>query len=344
MPQTPGWTPAPTTGLYYGTAPQFGTIPLRPLGLGEVIEGTFKTFRRYPGPIFTFGFILAVVQALLFAPLIPLLNKSNLLQGLQDWLNKHPNELPSHWKDISATPLSWFGWWALAVVVGSCATYLIGTLAYSHVAGEAAIGTSVTASEVWKLTRRQLWRGIGIILLLILLFGSLGLLFSLGAAFATILPTVGGVLAVGVIVAMYVVFIVMALRFTLAPAVLALEDVGPLTALRRSYRLVRGSSWRVFGYFIVAYLIAGAMSFAVSVPFSILSSLDSGVSIGGTATDQLLHLSTFSMFMQLLGQVVGTAVTLPFIYVFLAYMYTDLRMRRENLAAVLAAAAEKRHR
>jgi hypothetical protein len=334
----------PTGGLSYGSPIQFGTIPLRPLGLGEIIEGSFRTFRRYPGTIFTFGLVLALFQLATSAPLLIVFNKSNVLEKLQKLVDAKVKTFPTHWTDYSDVPLSWFGWSVLALVVGSAAIYLVGSLAYSHVAGEAAIGTSVTAGEVWRLTRRQLWRGIGMIVLLILILGLVGLAFALVAGMASLLPPVGGALALLTFLASYVVIAIMSIRFILSPAVLALEDVGPLVALRRSFRLVRGSSWRVLGYLIVAYLITAVISFAVSIPFNLIGSLGNGFSVGGSTTDSLLQVSTFSMFMQLLGQVVAAAVTLPYLYIFLAYLYTDLRMRRENLASVLAVAAEKRNR
>jgi hypothetical protein len=330
--------------MYQGAPIQFGVIPLRPLGLGQIIEGTFKTFRRYPGPIFTFGVTLALIQSLILATFFPLLNRSHLLDNLQKIIDDKPSTLPTNWSAYSSVPLSWFAGWYLLLIVGSAITFLVGALAYSHVAGEATIGNTITSGELWKLTRRQLLRGIGMFILLFCIYTGVSLVFMVVILFASILPTVGVFLAVLAVIALIVVLIGLNIRLYLAPAALALEDVGPLTAIRRSSRLVRGSWWRVFGYLIVAGLISSAISFAITIPFNFFAGLASTTQLDAGTSNIFASFNTTSIFIQLLGNLVATAVTLPFLYIFAALLYTDLRMRKENLATVLMTAAEKQHR
>src|SRR4051794_32416621 len=66
-------TPAPAWGApppgwdrpYAATAPRPGIIPLRPLGVGELLDGAFTAMRRYPRATLGLSAIIAAVQQLL---------------------------------------------------------------------------------------------------------------------------------------------------------------------------------------------------------------------------------------------------------------------------------------
>src|ERR671918_262293 len=80
MSQTPGWErpgeePADADGgqpPYPGwstrqppAAVKPGVIPLRPLGVGEILDGAVTTIRRNPGPMLGLSAIVAIVTQLL---------------------------------------------------------------------------------------------------------------------------------------------------------------------------------------------------------------------------------------------------------------------------------------
>ena len=130
----------------------------------------------------------------------------------------------------------------------------------------------------------------------------------------------------------------------MAPIVLALEDLGAIRSIKRSLTLVKGSFWRVFGYVFVAGLVTAIIQFAVTVPFNIIGAVGnaSTVNTGSIGTSGFAGLSTFGLFAQMIGSIVSLAVSIPFITLFTTYLYTELRIRNENLAPVLERSAAQR--
>jgi hypothetical protein len=319
-------------------------VPLRPLRLGEIIEGTFRTFRRYPAAVFSLGVSLAFLQSLSYISLFWILDRSHFLDHWNALNPATPNEWPTTWSGYSDLSPVWFLWWFVFATFITWLTYTIGSLAFAHIGGEAVLGAPVSAGDAWRLTRRQFGRSSGVwLVILVALMG----LWVVGYAF--MLFVIAVMHAIGVLVAFVTLFVLIAVelfvwvRLCLAPIALALEDRGPKTAITRGVTLSRGSGWRVLGYSIVAFLIAGALSVVVALPFNLIGSIASATSVTTTANSiSIASLSPFGLFMQLLGNLVATAVWLPFLFIFATMFYTDLRMRNENLGSVLNAAASQR--
>ncbi|MGH3164953.1 MAG: glycerophosphoryl diester phosphodiesterase membrane domain-containing protein, partial [Trebonia sp.] len=122
--------------------------------------------------------------------------------------------------------------------------------------------------------------------------------------------------------------------------VVVLERAGPVKAMGRSWRLVRGSSWRVFGITLLTEVIVGIASSMIRVPFSFaggVSSFFGGLGVGGTGHPAAPSLvATVS---SAVGTIVSDAVTAPLLAGVLVLLYTDLRMRREGMDIALQAAA-----
>jgi hypothetical protein len=144
---------------------------------------------------------------------------------------------------------------------------------------------------------------------------------SLAAAASDWLPLVVVVLvtAIGVLfgsLALLIPGIYLYTRwYVAAPAVVA-EDLGPMAALRRSWALVKGQLWRVFGISIVLGLVAGACGAAFAGPVTLLASaLDSGV-------------------LAVLGTVLADAVVLSYTALGSTLLYFDLRARRDVEAQI----------
>lgn len=60
--QQPGWAQQPGTG--WGAAPRPGIIPLRPLAVGEILDGAFTTMRLYPRATLGLSAIVASIGAI----------------------------------------------------------------------------------------------------------------------------------------------------------------------------------------------------------------------------------------------------------------------------------------
>lgn len=166
---------------------------------------------------------------------------------------------------------------------------------------------------------------------LITTLASLGLLVLMGVlvalAIGLVPPASGGgglgvLLALVVVVAGVVALVVLAVRWSLVPIVIALERVGPVQALRRAWYLTAENSWRTF-----------ALEFVVLLGVAMISLLLS------TAIDALVlpNLGDASVrrTVQIALGVTLAVLTTPIWPVMLTALYFDLRVRRDGMELTL---------
>jgi hypothetical protein len=305
-----GWS-GPPTG-WPQAAPKPGVIPLRPLGVGELLDGSFTTIRRYPAATLGTAAVVMLIVELIQVPL-----SYTLLHGVTTDVSGRVNAVN-----------------AITQVAALIATvFLSGML--TSVVGQAVLGRPMTAGDAWRATRPLIWRLLGATLLIfaigigIVLVGALpGIIIAIaGARDLGIAIAVIGFLAASVLD----VYVWVSLTFT--TPVLVLEKQGIRASLRRSRALIKGSWWRVLGIFLLASIIAGVIAGVIVVPFSIprFASILSG------------HPTQQYRFTPLLLTGVGTLIagTLvrPFSAGVLALLYLDRRMRAEALDLTLQQAA-----
>lgn len=329
----PGWSvdqpaPAPTATSWapgpWGTpyapppAPRPGIIPLRPLGVGELLDGAFAAIRRYPRP--TLGLAACVM---LVVTVIQVLTQWYLLSGLEA---PAPNEKLSQATDYGAR----FG---TATAIGGVAILfatLVLTGLITAVIGEAVLGKPVSAADAWRRLRPLLWRLIGVSLLSALLWLVAGVP---GLVLCVVGAGVGStaVFVLGLLVALAGVVYVWAL-LALAPAALVLERQTVRGALRRSRLLVKGSWWRVFGVLVLAAFIAAVVSGIISLPFGLAGG---GItSIGGRTSAVTLA----QLVVSGIGSLVASTIVRPFSAGVAALLYIDRRIRAEALDVTLVRA------
>jgi hypothetical protein len=143
------------------------------------------------------------------------------------------------------------------------------------------------------------------------------------AAFAMLILYFLGLFAGVLVILVGAIFL--AVRWSVALPALMLERRGPVAALGRSFGLVKGFWWKVFGTLLVAYLLVVVATFAV------------GAVVGGllaifTSVDSLLGL--------ILQEAVGVVVqlfTLPLFAAVTIVLYVDLRVRKEGFDLALMA-------
>lgn len=144
---------------------------------------------------------------------------------------------------------------------------------------------------------------------------------EVGATYGYVVPLLGSVLWVIILVALAVfggAFLLLvgaiffAVRFYFAVVVVVVEGERGTEALRRSWRLVKGSTWRVLGIIIVVLIISGIVSLILAVPFTIL-----------TEATQVLAFA-------ILGDVLASVVVAPFTAIAFILLYFDLRIRKEG--------------
>ncbi|HEX4654560.1 MAG TPA: hypothetical protein VH274_02335 [Mycobacteriales bacterium] len=326
----PGWSteqpvPTPTATDGWGAPyappppPRPGIVPLRPLGVGEILDGAFAAIRRYPKP--TLGFAACVM---LVVTSVQVVTEWYLLRGI---------EPPAAGGTLSdATDyLSRVGTVSVVSVVISALATLLLTGIVIAVIGDAVLGRRVSAADAWQRLRPVFARLIGLSFLTFLIWLAAavpGIVIAIAGAVAGSV----GLVTIGVILAIIGVVYVWPM-FSLAPAALVLERQPVTRALRRSRELVRGNWWRVFLILLLAALIALIVNGIISLPFGLAGG---GItSIGGRTTE--VH------FVQLLisgiGGLLASTVARPFSAGVAALLYIDRRMRAEALDLALARAA-----
>ncbi|MGW5609011.1 glycerophosphoryl diester phosphodiesterase membrane domain-containing protein [Streptomyces sp. NPDC003753] len=310
-----------------------GVIPLRPLGVGEILDGAVSTMRTYWRTVLGISLTVAVVTETVVI----------LLQGLV--LNDTTDTNTLNDPSASMTEVSR----ALGdALLGSAVVMLlvllgtiIATALLTAVTSRAVLGRPVTAAEAWRDARPQLARLGGLTILLPLMGMSIVAVGTLPG----ILIVWSGSTAAGVSLAVLgglgasVVALWILIRFSLASPALMLEKQSIRKAMSRSVKLVRGSWWRVFGIQLLAQLIAGIVASIVVIPFAFLAGVFSGDGLGSLMGGSTGSPGWAFLIVSGLGSVIGRMITFPITAGVTVLLYIDQRIRREALDLELARAA-----
>jgi hypothetical protein len=308
-------------------------IPLRPLGVGEILDGAVSTMRTYWRTVLGISLTVAVITQIAV-----ILLQGFVLDNSTDTaaLNDPSATVGELSRALGDTMLS-SGLVLLITLLGT----IVATALLTSVTSRAVLGKPVTTNEAWRDARPQLPKLFGLTLLLpliaivILGFGALpGLLVvaagshDSGAALAVL-----GALAAGV-VALWLM-----IRFSLASPALMLEKQGILKSMSRSAKLVRGSWWRVFGIQLLATIIANILASIIVIPFAVIAAALSGDGFTGFLDSSGGDLGWTFLIVSGIGSVIGSMITFPITAGVTVLLYIDQRIRREALDLDLARAA-----
>lgn len=321
---TPGWGSRPA-------AAQPGVVPLRPLGLGELLDGAVGIIRRYPRPALGLSALVALVTTLL--------NVALLVTAFQPLLEVDPAAL-----DRGDTA-------ALEGVIGAAAgggilTVLLAILSgviltggLTAVVGKAILGEPMSFTQAWSQVRPFVLRLLGLALLVVVIV--YGVLIA-GVLAGTAIIAVGGpvlaLIGVPLIFASIAASAFFYIRLSLAPCVLVLERLGIAASLRRSSALVTRDWWRVFGILTLTLILGGFVSQVVQLPFAVLGA-GSPASLFDPQSDLF---TTRSLVLSAVGGGLASTLVAPFTAGVRALVYVDRRMRAEGLDVALTAAANAR--
>ncbi|WP_017593433.1 glycerophosphoryl diester phosphodiesterase membrane domain-containing protein [Nocardiopsis potens] len=324
--QQQAWGPPPP--------PRPGIVSLRPLLLGDILNGAFGYIRGNPKTVLGLAAMLSAVIALL-----PSFGMGSLLNDIDRFdAQVASGASPGDAFPFSGGTLGLLAAGMLVQFVG--AAVLSGVLA--TVIGMAVLGRRLGIREAFAAVAPRIGAVLGVAGLLALL-GAAWMALAVGALFGGILIIAASPdsapLGVGAILLGWTVLGLLAawiyVRTSLAMPVTVLERIGPGRALARSWRLTRGSWWRVFLILLLTTLITSMVAQVVTVPFSVVGAV-AMVLLEGTALAAILYGA--SIF---LGSVLGGAITAPFASGVTGLLYVDLRMRREGLDLRLQAAAQE---
>ncbi|HEX8496104.1 MAG TPA: hypothetical protein VF661_02825 [Actinomycetales bacterium] len=344
-----GWGAAATSapgaayGLPYGAPPgpqwrpppKPGVVPLRPLGLGELLDGSVQTLRQNPRVMLGLSAaVMAVVGVV--STIFQVVGLPRLFSVLDT-----PEEQVGA-SEVAGLVGGGFAGFVLPALLQVLATIVLSGILIVAVS-EAVLGRRPSVTQVWSTARPRLLRLLGLSLLTGLLTTVLvGVLIGIGLGLLAVSTEAGVVgLVIGVPAAI-VVTILLYVRLAFAAPALLLEGLGVVPALRRSWRLVSGSWWRVFGILLLTGIIATVANGLLQTPFSLVGGVLAGVlapASGSSAADMAPTLIITTVAGNI-GTVIASTVSAPFSAAVTALLYIDLRIRREGLDVALARAAE----
>jgi hypothetical protein len=281
-------------------------IPLQPMRVGQILDGAFRIYRLH------FRVVIAIV-ALVLVPYQGLSLVLQLATIEPVVLSPGPGLTPVQvyqaptWVGIT-TSLLYF------VVV----TPLL-TAAVVRAAADAYLGVEVSVSRAYRAalprTHSILWVTILTALALLVISSPVIILALLSAASGedalADLAVVIGVVAV-------IPAIMVIIRLLFGPAVVMVDDQRGWAALRRSWRLVRGLSWKVFGAMILTILLLFAFLLVLQLVFF-------GIFFATVGTITL----AFYVWVAVVSVVISVLTT-PFAELVVVLLYFDARIRKEG--------------
>jgi hypothetical protein len=294
-----------------------GDIPLRPLGIAEILDGAIANIRHNPRAVLGLSLVITtVVQVLQSLGTYFLIG-----DGARD--------------EITAAPVmrslgAQFTLSALGLLMSGYAVLLLAGMLGPAV-GRTLFGLPTSLRQVWHDTRSSLPRLFGVTTLIMtisvptmmlpiapfVLLAATNGPASTGLTAAVIAGVIGFPVGLCLLIWLYVLFV-------LATPAVVIERQGVFAALARAQRLVRGRWWRMCGVLLLTLLITIFMGFfALRVPFVVAELVLFGAEPTGAAAVVQLAVDTA-------GRIVSWTLTSPFDAGVIALLYVDRRMRREG--------------
>lgn len=336
--------PGPAPGAAPGRPPQApppapdmapGGVPLRPLGVGDILSGAVALVRRDPVPVLIFAAVLATgfrIGLRLISDLYTPYIQARALPIGQP-------VTPAQQQAYLSSAGSLLGVELVAIL--SLLIYMIvfwnffaGMLA--HPIGSALLGGRPGLRESLRGSRA------GVVLVITLTeLATFAGVWVLGGAIVIGLSAAGlAPLAVlfgvaGSAGALLLMFLLM-IRWSAATSAAVLERLGPWAAITRSWRLTKGRYWRTFGILSLSGLVSLIATDLLIVPYQVAYYLVRQLA-GPSAFIGAAHLAW-----QVASMAVGIFATfaiVPLIASAMILSYANLRFRKEGLDLVLQQAS-----
>jgi hypothetical protein len=330
QPPQQGWAPQPGWGQpgyppLPPPPPKPGIIPLRPLGVGEILDGAITAMRRYWRVMIGLSAVVAAVTQVISVPVKWLL--------LHDVLTTASTGRSTPDEDAAVLSGALTGGGVEGVVTVLAVLVLTGIL--TAAVSKAVLGEPITAREAWDRARPRIPALLGVT--------GLVLLITLGIATVCLLPGmlllfVGSPVAGAILVGLgALVLLVLGthfyVAFSLAPPAVVLERQRVVASLRRSRSLVKGAWWRTFGILLLVNVIAQVLSGILGTPFQLLA-----LGVAWASGDDMNVYALVPLLVTAVGTIIAAAITWPFTAVATTLLYVDRRMRREALDVELVRA------
>ena len=260
---------------------------LRPMGVGEILDAGIKLFMRHWRTL-----VLSVVGLILPVQILSALVTASVAPEQFDPLTSDSGVSEGEETEF------FIGQGIVALLSGL--SILLATAVCFKAVADAYLG----AEPDWRRSLRFALHRLG---------GLIGV-----AILSAILVTLGTIALILPGVWLFV-------SYAVAVPALLLERIGAWSALRRSFRLVRGRWWQTFATLLVGYLLIGVLGALVTAVIMIVPSLlaDGNTFVGAVGA--------------VVGGTVGSALTTPYSAAVITLLYFDLRVRKEGLDLQLIA-------
>lgn len=213
--------------------------------------------------------------------------------------------------------------------------------AMSHAVSCVHLGQTTTIRDAYKSVWHRGWRYIGLYLLQVLIIGAapiavwtvLILLIAGAAALAgntgaggTAGGALFGLLIFPIFIALIVYVIWMLLRLSLAFPACVVEQIGALTAIKRSSNLCNGTKGRIFVLYLLGAVLSWLLSMGITLPLIIILAL-----IPGMNNPQNVGAIAWVPFFTIYGSsFIVQALVRPVYGIALVLFYYDQRIRQEG--------------
>jgi len=338
----PGYNAQPGASGYstnnrWGWQAKPGIIPLRPLTVGDLFSGAFEAIRANPKVLFGFTIIIMLFVSLIASVSVlvsglgyeAVTDAANDPQALQQSMTDRTNALLLQ---IITYIVQW-----LSTFAGT--SILTGMLAAT--VSQLTVGRNLTLSEAWAMTRKRLGSLIGSFILTAII-ATTPLVLWIVAVFASLAALMDGnddlwwlvLLTFAAFIPVFILIYFFQIKLLFAPMCAVLEEIGPVDSLKRSWSLVKGEFWPTLGRYLLLNIVVGFIGGFMGFFIGLIGGL---ITIAVTSDPSSPIGLAISMFFVMLG----SGLLLPFSAAFETLMYTDLRIRKENFAAVLAQASSQ---
>jgi len=290
---------------------------LRPLGVGDVLDRTFTVYRAKPLVFIGLSAIWYLLLVLVFVMLAVVIFAGALAAFSRQATTPSAEQ-------IAGAAVGVIGFVLVAVIVAillfaAQSAALVDAAAKRYLGKDVAIGESFRAGL--SASPRLFVAGVLVFLAII---GAWAVLVIVAA-----LANQGIVWALAVLAGI-VATAFLGCSWLVAPVVVVVEKMGPVSALGRAWRLSAGNRWRIFGIQVLLFILNLVLSLLIGGIFG---------GIAATSTQSGPAGQVGISVVQSLVNLASTIIWAPVEWIAFTVLYYDLRVRKEAFDLQLAAEA-----
>ncbi|HEV7678089.1 MAG TPA: hypothetical protein VGQ42_05940 [Candidatus Dormibacteraeota bacterium] len=322
-PPPPGYPPNAAAGAYWSGGAPASTGGLHPRSVGELLDAAFTLYRRNFVLLVAVAAVVqvpfAIVQLLVFS-LADIGNRLSSVQSITNNLQNQGNTLtPAQTTQLTSDVGAFVAYFAVVFVVQFLVVYPLSQAATTSAVSARYLDQPASVGSSYRAALGR-WRSlIAMVLWLVVIVGG-----STLAAIVVGVATGTAGIAIIALLAVFVFYIIVLVRTSVAPQAIVIERLSGWQGIRRSWFLTQGFSWRVLGIRVLLIVIQSVVGLVISLP---ITAATSGAPL---ATQQLIGQAV---------QAFSAIFVAPITLVTLTLLYYDLRIRREGFDIEMLAAS-----